>query len=260
MIVLVVIAIVMTILWVECHFGGSRCCQEPELVGDGKCDRNLMSQTICNYDNGDCCQMEKAGNGVCDDFNNFLTCENYDKGDCRPSSKTEWLNCPFNPDYIGDGICFDHFKTKAECNHDSGDCCDQSLLANGNCEEFNNFLTCENYDKGDCRHSSKSEWPECPFNPEYIGDGTCFDHFKTKSECNHDGGDCCNQILIKDRFCDDFNNFETCYSYDGNDCRPPNITDWPDCPHNPKFISDGTCDNHLRYKAECNYDGSDCSK
>ena len=89
-----------------------------------------MSQTICNYDDGDCCQMEKAGNGVCDDFNNFLTCENYDKGDCRPPSKTEWLNCPFNPNYIGDGICFDHFKTKAECNHDGGDCCDQSLLAN----------------------------------------------------------------------------------------------------------------------------------
>ena len=130
MIVLVVIAIVMTILWVECHFGGFGCCKQPELVGDGKCDHNLMSQTICNYDDGDCCQMEKAGNGVCDDFNNFLTCENYDKGDCRPPSKTEWLNCPFNPNYIGDGICFDHFKTKAECNHDGGDCCDQSLLAN----------------------------------------------------------------------------------------------------------------------------------
>ena len=260
MIVLVVIAIVMTILWVECHFGGSRCCQEPELVGDGKCDRNLMSQTICNYDNGDCCQMEKAGNGVCDDFNNFLTCENYDKGDCRPPSKTEWLNCPFNPDYIGDGICFEHFKTKAECNHDSGDCCDQSLLANGNCEGFNNFPTCENYDKGDCRPPNITDWPECPHNPKFIGDETCDEHLKNKAECHHDGEDCCDLSLIGNKFCNIENNIPTCNYYDGGDCPTPNITNWLDCPHNPKFIGDETCDYHLNHTAECNYDGSDCSK
>ena len=32
--------------------------------------------------------------------------------------------------------------------HDGGDCCDKSLLVNGNCDEFKNFPTCENYDKG----------------------------------------------------------------------------------------------------------------
>ena len=41
--------------------------------------------------------------------------------------------------------------------------------------------------------------------------------------------------------------------------RLPNITDWPKCPHNPKFIGDRTCDSHL-YTKECNNDGSDCGK
>ena len=85
-----------------------------------------------------------------------------------------------------------------------------------------------------------------------------FDHFKTKAECSYDSGDCCDPNLIGDRFCNDFNNFETCQVYDGDDCPPPDVTDWPECPHNPKFIGDETCDDHLRYKAECNNDGSDC--
>ena len=76
---------------------------------------------------------------------------------------------------------------------------------------------------------------------------------------NYDSGDCCDQNLIGDRFCHDFNNFETC-QYDGDDCPPSNITDLLGCSHNPKFIGDGKCDNHLKNKAECNYDGSDCSK
>ena len=90
-----------------------------------------------------------------------------------------------------------------------------------------------------------------------IGDGTCDDHLKTKAECNHDGGDCCDQSLIGNRKCDEVNNFQACSSYDGGDCRPPNMTDWLDCPHNPDFIGDGQCDNHLR-NAHCDYDSDDC--
>ena len=64
-------------------------------------------------------------------------------------------------------------------------------------------------------------------------------------------------MLFGNRICDAVNNFVTCENYDGGDCRPPNITDWPKCPHNPALIGDGTCDSHLG-KAECNFDGFDC--
>ena len=216
-----------------------------------------MNQNICNYDNGDCCQMEKAGNRVCDDFNNSPLCSKYDGGDCQPPNIEDWPECPHNPKFIGDGTCDDHLKNRVECNYDGGDCCEEFMLANGNCDGFNNFPTCENYDKGDCRPSSKTKWLNCPFNPDYIGNGICFDHFKTRAECNYDSGDCCDQNLIGDRFCHNFNNFETC-QHDGDDCRPPDMTDWPDCPHNPNFIGDGTCDNHLKHNVECNNDGLDC--
>ena len=172
----------MTILWAKCYFGGTGCCQQPELVGNGKCNPHLMNQTICNYDNGECCQMDKTEDGTCDDFNNSPLCSEYDGGDCRPPNIEDWAECPHNPKMIGDGICDDHLKFKAECNHDGGDCCEESLLKNGDCEGFNKFPTCENYDQGDCRPSSKTEWLNCPFNPDYIGDGICFDHFKTKAE------------------------------------------------------------------------------
>ena len=95
-----------------------------------------MNQTLCNYDNKDCCQMEKAGNRVCDEFNNNPLCSKYDGGDCQPQNIEDWPDCPHNPKFIGDGTCDDHLKNKAECNHDGGDCCDQSLLANGNCDEI----------------------------------------------------------------------------------------------------------------------------
>ena len=52
---MVTIAIVITILWAKCYFGRSGCSEpgrpepgRPELVGNEKCDRNLMNQIICN--------------------------------------------------------------------------------------------------------------------------------------------------------------------------------------------------------------------
>ena len=81
-----------------------------------------MNQTICNYDNKDCCQMEKAGNRVCDEFNNNPLCSKYDGGDCQPQNIEDWPDCPHNPKFIGDGTCDDHLKNNAECNHDGGDC------------------------------------------------------------------------------------------------------------------------------------------
>ena len=96
---MVTIAIVITILWAKCYFGGSGCCLRPEHVGDGKCDRHLMNQNICNYDNGDCCQMEKAGNRVCEDFNNSPLCSKYDGGDCRLPNIEDWPECLHNPKF-----------------------------------------------------------------------------------------------------------------------------------------------------------------
>ena len=159
---MVIIVIVVTLLWAKCYFGGSGCCKQPELVGNGKCNHHLMNQAICNYDNEDCCQMDKTGDRICDDFNNNPLCREYDGGDC------------------------------------------------------------------------------------YL-----------KNKCNHDGGNCCDLELMGDRLCHDVNNFDTC-QHDGDDCHPPDVTEWPNCLHNPNFIGDGICDNHLKHKVECNNDGFDC--
>ena len=90
-----------------------------------------------------------------------------------------------------------------------------------------------------------------------IGNNVC-DAANNVTQCGFDGGDCCHQSLIGNGKCDDSNNFPMCENYDGGDCRPPNITEWPDCPHNPGLIGDGTCDNHLKTKAEWFQDGGDC--
>ena len=72
-------------------------------------------------------------------------------------------------------------------------------------------------------------------------------------------GDCCIKSWIGNRICDVVNNFSSCGNYDGRDCRPPNITEWPGCPHNPGLIGDGTCD-YLLKNAKCNHDALDCCK
>ena len=68
----------------------------------------------------------------------------------------------------------------------------------------------------------------------------------------------CNYRLKGNGICDNVNNFFTCYNYDGGDCRPPNIIEWPNCPHNPALIGDGSCDSRLKTKSECGYDFPDC--
>ena len=37
------------------------------------------------------------------------------------------------------------------CRFDGGDCCKKHLIANGVCDEVNNFETCGNFDGGDCK-------------------------------------------------------------------------------------------------------------
>ena len=62
--------------------------------------------------------------------------------------------CP-RPHWINDGTCDEHeidsvFKLDI-CRFDGGDCCKKHLIANGVCDEVNNFESCGNFDGGDCK-------------------------------------------------------------------------------------------------------------
>ena len=132
-----------------------------------------------------------------------------------------------------------------------GDCCIKSWIGNCICDVVNNFSSCGNYDGGDCRPRNITKWPECPHNPEFIGDKTCDDHLKTNPECNNDGGDCCDQTLIGNRKCDEPNNFISCGHFDGGDCH----SDGQHCDESQ--IGNGQCEQ-INIHANCNFDGGDC--
>ena len=105
------------------------------------------------------------------------------------SAHQYWPNCR-RPSWIGDGEC-DPSNNVAECNFDGGDCGEGSR---------SNITT-----PGNCRH------------PERIADGKC-DTSNNVTECSFDGGDCCQQNLIGNDICDEFNNFVSCGFFDGWDC------------------------------------------
>ena len=199
-----------------CHYDSGDCCDE-SLIGNGRCDA-INKFANCQFDGGDCCTDYLIGNRICDNVNNFPNCSFYDGGDCRPPNIPEWPKCLDNPKWIGDGTCDEHFKTKAECNYDGGDCCDNTLIGNRLCNDFNNFTICnENYDGGDCRPPNITEWPACPINPALLGDGRCDSKFKWKSECNYDSPDCCPNDKVGDGKCDRDNLNDQCMN-DGGDC------------------------------------------
>ena len=104
------------------------------------------------------------------------------------------------------------------CDYHKGECCAQWLIGDGICQEQNNFLTCNNHDGGDCRPPNIKQWPNCSYNPEFIGDGICLDHFKTKPECNYDAPDCCpNRESVGNGECNPENLNDLCMN-DGGDC------------------------------------------
>ena len=226
------------------------CPHNPELILNGICDDHLKTKE-CNFDGGDCCNSTLIGDRYCHDQNNFESCYNFDDGDCRSTNNTsDYLQeCPHNPEFIGDEQCDDSLKTII-CDFDGGDCCNSTLIGDGICENQNNFSSCYNFDGGDCLSNG-----QC--NESLISDGKC-DKINIHANCFFDGGDCCTEPLIANGICNNVNNFSTCENYDGGDCRPPNITEWKDCPHNPGLIGDGQCNEHLKFKAECNHDGGDC--
>ena len=65
-----------------CNYGGGDCCPTPDLIGNGQCNIDYESDIKCNYDGGDCCRQSWIGDGVCDNRNNFASCGNFDGGDC----------------------------------------------------------------------------------------------------------------------------------------------------------------------------------
>ena len=123
----------------------------------------------------ECPKAHAIGNGKCDPENINAKCL-FDQGDC----------C--NETLIRNKVC-DHANNFTQCGFDGGDCCDNSLVGNGICDVFNDFTNCENHDGGDCRLDKITDWPKCPYNPEYIGDGICHDHLRN-AYCNYDGNDC----------------------------------------------------------------------
>ena len=45
------------------------------------------------------------------------------------------------------------------------------------------------FDGGDCRAQGAKEWPNCPHNTSFIGDGVC-DHHLRNANCSYDKTDC----------------------------------------------------------------------
>ena len=117
-------------------------------------------------------------------------------GLCNHEVDSQQINMTFCATYIQSIVkCYEEIP------------CNPERYKNRFCEKENNFESCGYYDEGDCRTSNNTMWPKCPHNPLFIGDGICDDHLKDNSECNHDGGDCCDRSLWGNKMCDEFNNF-----------------------------------------------------
>ena len=83
-----------------------------------------------------------------------------------------------------------------DCNFDGGDCWLTLLIGNNKCDPLNNFESCGDYDGGDCLGPSYKnvDWPNCPYNEAYIGNGECDLHMSTK-DCDFDGTECKGSII-----------------------------------------------------------------
>ena len=63
------------------------------------------------------------------------------------------------------------------CDFKSGNFCADWAIGNGICDAQNNFAICGNHDGGDCIPPNVEGKPNCPYNPEYIGDSNCLNHY-----------------------------------------------------------------------------------
>ena len=157
------------------------------LAFDSPCYSEINKVMACipkgfNYQN--CCQV----NGIPEDC----------LGLCNNEAELQKINVTICAAYIKNIVtCFE----ERPCNPDE--------YNNRFCEKDNNFESCGYYDEGDCQlPNTIVEWSECPHNSVFIGDGICDNHLKDKSECNHDGGDCCDDSLRRNKICNGFNNFK----------------------------------------------------
>ena len=74
------------------------------------------------------------------------------------------------------------------------------MIGDEKCNKVNFFKTCGLYDGGDCL---------CP-KTDLVGNGQCNEDLKDNFKCNYDDGDCCEQSLIGDGYCNGLKNFSYC--------------------------------------------------
>ncbi len=259
----------------------------PDYIGDGKCDAYKYNTEECGWDGGDCIEFNERypncrvsypadiGDGICSPDDNIEQC-GWDGGDCIVPA---YPNCHAQrPRWLGDGECDGPLYNTEECGWDGGDCInpaypnchdpelDPQWLGDTVCDPLANTIEC-GWDGGDCLVPGA---PDCRTDfPSKIGDGTCEIEYNT-TECNFDGGDClvpyplCNvgdRSKLGNGQCDSSSiysenlNTKEC-GWDDGDCI---IAGYPDC-HVAlplELFGNGNCT--VEYNTiQCGWDGGDC--
>lgn len=144
--------------------------------------------------------------------------------------------------WVNDGFC-DDGSNIAECDYDGGDCC-LSTINNLFCD------VCICHETGIMASTippttTSQPWWEVEavchtHRIEMIGDGYC-DDFNMNSECQFDGGDCCDENA----------NFDYCLICE---CETQSSLE---CTSHTHWVGDGFCDDVTNNEA-CDFDGGDC--
>lgn len=105
------------------------------------------------------------------------------------TTSDNFVQCPFHPVWIHFGFCDDE-SNNINCNFDNGECC-QELVKTDFCvdcfchEDNSTHEGVKIYEKIDCF-------------PDLKSDGICDDKNNHKN-CDFDGGDCCLDVIYRDR-------------------------------------------------------------
>lgn len=219
------------------------------LTRDGTCDEE-NNNAGCAYDEGDCCLCSVTGS-------DYSRCEDPSVRGCD-ELVDEYPDCAGgNLVLIGDGLC-DRLNNRPECGYDGGDCCACT------CED-GPYHSCQGQTfycadpSAPCVDSLVAEYPDCPGNAAYIGDGYCdmvaFDN--NVESCGYDGGDCCACTCVDGphHACGSYRGFLYCSDpY----CLGLIAGEYPDCTDGMLgWIGNGRCEPSNN-NPQCGYDGGDC--
>jgi len=240
------------------------CCID-NWIGDNFCD-DQNNNAECGFDGGDCCQ-EEAGEGWDNYCSECLCIEIPDTTDGPTEEPTEGptegptevpTEVPTDgptegptvgptegptegpgdciEEWIGDSLCDDE-NNNSECGFDGGDCC-QEEPGDG----WDNY--CQICECLEAQSDCIDQW---------IGDNFC-DDLNNNSECEMDGGDCCQEEPIAgwDQYCNDC----FCIEIPETTEAPIETTEAPsECVD--QWIGDNYCDDQNN-NPECDFDGGDC--